>query len=74
MAILSIDEHDAPLRKALKVMGSRAKLGAALGISKQTISQWKRVPAERVMQVEEVTKIPRSVLRPDLYPKDRERK
>lgn len=38
------------------------------GISSQAISQWKRVPAERVLEVERVTGVARHVLRPDIYP------
>lgn len=37
-------------------------------ISPQAISQWKRVPAERVLEVERATGISRHKLRPDLYP------
>lgn len=41
-----------------------------LGISRQALYEWRKcgVPAERVIIVEEVTGIPRSRLRPDIYP------
>ena len=48
--------------------GRRTALAAALGIRASAISQWDRVPAERVLDVERVTGIPRHDLRPDLYP------
>lgn len=35
-------------------------------ITSQAISQWKQVPAERVIDVESVTGISRAELRPDL--------
>jgi DNA-binding transcriptional regulator YdaS (Cro superfamily) len=38
-----------------------------LGITPGAISQWDRVPAERVPAVEKATGIPRHKLRPDLY-------
>jgi DNA-binding transcriptional regulator YdaS (Cro superfamily) len=38
-----------------------------LGITPGAISQWDRVPAERVPAVEKATGIPRHRLRPDLY-------
>jgi TorA maturation chaperone TorD len=38
-----------------------------LGISQPSVSNWSRIPAERVLSVEAVTGIGRSVLRPDLY-------
>lgn len=37
-------------------------------LTPQAISQWRRVPAERVLAVSEVTGIPLHVIRPDLYP------
>lgn len=52
----------------LRAQGWRpSKLAKALkGITPQAISQWKQVPAERVVEVETVTGIPRHELRPDL--------
>lgn len=54
--------------------GLRLKVAKSLGITHGAVSQWRRVPAERVLGVEKVTGIPRYVLRPDIYPppKDRE--
>ena len=39
-------------------------------VNKSTVLRWEeeRVPAERVIEVERVTGVPRSELRPDLYP------
>lgn len=48
--------------------GRRVALAAALKINPGAISQWEKVPAERVLDVERVTGIPRHELRPDLYP------
>ena len=39
---------------------------ALAGITPQAISQWRQVPAERVLEVERVTGIARESLRPDL--------
>lgn len=39
---------------------------AMTSISHQAIAQWRRVPAERVLEVERVTGIARETLRPDL--------
>lgn len=44
------------------------KLAEAMGIGVSAISQWKRVPAERVLAVEAATGVSRQQLRPDLYP------
>ncbi|MDB5584857.1 MAG: repressor [Bradyrhizobium sp.] len=37
-------------------------------LTPQAISQWKQVPAERVLEVERVSGVSRHRLRPDLYP------
>lgn len=59
-----------PLAKAIQAAGGPAKLARALGVKSQAISQWKRVPAERVIAVETATdgKVSRHELRPDIYP------
>jgi TorA maturation chaperone TorD len=42
-------------------------LARRLGISQPSVSNWTRVPADRVVAVEQATGIPRGKLRPDLY-------
>lgn len=46
---------------------TRVALARKLGITRQAIGLWKKIPAERVVEIEEVTGIPREQLRPDLY-------
>lgn len=55
------------VEKAIDAAGSAVKLGRALGITSQAIGQWKKIPAERVVEIERVTGVPRQELRPDLY-------
>jgi DNA-binding transcriptional regulator YdaS (Cro superfamily) len=45
-------------------------LGSRFGVNKSTVLRWEeeRVPAERVLDVERETGVPRHELRPDLYP------
>jgi len=43
------------------------RLSDALGIKPQAISQWKQVPADRVLQVEALTGLSRHELRPDVF-------
>jgi len=56
------------LQIAIKAAGSMRGLARLLGIAPQSIVRWKSgIPAERIVEVERVTGVPRAVLRPDLY-------
>lgn len=65
---------EAACERAKELAGGPSALAKALRnvspqpVSSQAVSQWKRVPAERVIDVERVTGVPRQDLRPDLYP------
>ena len=57
-----------PLKLAKKNAGGNTGLADKLGdISPQAISQWKKVPPERVIDVERVTGVSRHELRPDIF-------
>jgi len=58
------------LERAKSEAGGNTGLARRLAgkISPQAISQWKQVPAERVLEVEKATGVSRHELRPDLYP------
>jgi DNA-binding transcriptional regulator YdaS (Cro superfamily) len=60
--------HDPGLELALQQAESMTKLAESVGVGVSAISQWKRVPAERVLSVERATGVSRQKLRPDLYP------
>jgi DNA-binding transcriptional regulator YdaS (Cro superfamily) len=62
------DVAQTALAHAIAVAKGPSRLAAAIGVSSQAISQWKQVPAQRVLQVERATGVPRHMLRPDLYP------
>lgn len=63
-----LGDAETGLAKARAKAGGSVGIGRAIGISSQAVSQWKRVPAERVIEVERATGVPREELRPDLYP------
>lgn len=56
-----------PIPQVIEAAGGITKLAGALGIRHTAIYSWNRVPAERVLKVEEVTGISRHALRPDVY-------
>ncbi|KAF0231379.1 MAG: hypothetical protein FD175_680 [Beijerinckiaceae bacterium] len=60
--------RDAGLQHAIRAVGGISALSRVLGIAQPSVSIWTKVPAERVLAVESATSVPRSVLRPDLYP------
>lgn len=59
--------RDEGLNKAISASGGVRELARRLGISQPSVSNWSRVPAERVLEVEAATGVERVVLRPDLY-------
>lgn len=59
--------RDPGLDEAIRAAGGVSELARRIGISQPSISNWDRVPAERVIAVEEATNVSRAVLRPDLY-------
>jgi TorA maturation chaperone TorD len=59
--------RDPGLTAAIRAAGSLSELARQLSISQPSVSNWTRVPAERVVAVETVTGVDRAVLRPDLY-------
>ncbi len=58
---------DPGLDEAIRAAGGATELARRIGISQPSVSNWSRVPAERVLSVEAATGIARAILRPDLY-------
>lgn len=52
----------------MAALGNMSRLAAALSLTRSAVAQWRRVPVERVLEVERITGIPRHELRPDIYP------
>jgi TorA maturation chaperone TorD len=59
--------RDEGLEQAISAVGGITELARRIGISQPSVSNWDRVPAERVLSVEAATGVPRIVLRPDLF-------
>jgi len=59
--------RDTGLDEAIRAAGGVGALARKIGIAQPSVSNWSRVPAERVLTVEAVTGVDRAILRPDLY-------
>src|SRR5258708_1326763 len=59
--------RDPGLDQAITAAGGVGALARKIGIAQPSISNWSRVPAERVLTVEAVTGVSREGLRPDPY-------
>jgi len=59
--------RDEGLSEAIRAVGGVSELARRLGIAQPSVSNWSRIPAERVLDVEAATGVERVVLRPDLY-------
>jgi len=59
--------RDQGLAQAIRAIGGVSELVRQIGIPQPSISNWNRVPAERVLVIEALTGVSRKILRPDLY-------
>jgi DNA-binding transcriptional regulator YdaS (Cro superfamily) len=55
------------LERAIKEVGGVSALARAIGVPRQVVHQWERVPEKWVDAVARATDIPHCELRPDLY-------
>jgi DNA-binding transcriptional regulator YdaS (Cro superfamily) len=59
------------VQQAADKVGSMSELARRLGISHPALFRWKKVPAERVLKLEQISGISRHDIRPDIYPRDK---
>ena len=59
--------RDQGLAQAIRAIGGVSECVRQIGIPQPSISNWNRVPAERVLAIEALTGVSRKILRPDLY-------
>ena len=56
------------LKESIRRAGGMTAFARSIGLTRSAVYQWRRrIPAERVIDVEAVTGIPRERLRPDLF-------
>lgn len=58
--------------EAIRKAGGASALAQALVLTEFSVSTWRSIPAEHVLEVEALTGIARTALRPDLYPESDE--
>jgi hypothetical protein len=68
--IPGMPNEDKALRKAIERAGGKPALALALGVTRQTIQKWRKVPVLRALEVERLTGVSRHDLRPDVYPQE----
>jgi TorA maturation chaperone TorD len=59
--------RDLGLQQAIHAAGGVSVLARKLCIAQPSVSNWTRIPAERVAAIEKVTGVDRGLLRPDLF-------
>lgn len=60
-------DRDPGIMAALFKVGNAVKLATHLGISRQAISRWKKIPLKHLPAISTLTGLPREQLRPDIY-------
>jgi pyruvate kinase len=59
--------RDQCLDRLMQIRGATKRLAEGLGISTAAVSQWERVPRDRVVQAAAILGVSPEELRPDLY-------
>jgi TorA maturation chaperone TorD len=59
--------RDLGLQQAIEAAGGVTELARKIGIAQPSVSNWSRIPAERVASIADITGVSRAVLRPDLF-------
>lgn len=62
-----------PIKEAIRIMGSQKALAKKCGVKQPTIYKWLKkglVPPKKVLLVENIVGISRTLLNPEIYPSD----
>ncbi len=59
--------RDPVIERVADTVGGIVSLSLALGLSRGAVSQWKKVPAAWVLEIERMSGISRYELRPDVF-------
>lgn len=74
--VLNKSKANTGVRRAVQVAGSLRKLAALCDVTNPAVVKWLyvSVPAERALQIEKATGVPRQSMRPDLWNNDNDTK
>ena len=64
---MTTEQRATTIDEVLAACGGGAALARRLGITRAAVHQWRRVPSERVIDVEAASGISRHKLRPDVF-------
>lgn len=59
--------NEARVKMLIEKAGSMSALAGWAGVTRQAVSNWRKVPAERVLKIEKASGISRHKIRPDIY-------
>jgi DNA-binding transcriptional regulator YdaS (Cro superfamily) len=59
--------HDPIILDVYRAYGTAAALAKELGVSRQAVCQWRRIPLKYVRRIASFTGLSPAVLRPDVY-------
>jgi DNA-binding transcriptional regulator YdaS (Cro superfamily) len=65
--VIHMKQRHPSLVDALVAAGGIAELARQLGVTRQAVSLWDKIPLKHLRAVSKMTGIPRQQLRPDLY-------
>jgi DNA-binding transcriptional regulator YdaS (Cro superfamily) len=63
----TIEQGRLALQRAIEQAGGQTALAKAIGIAKQSVRKWSLAPPERVLEIERISGVPRTALRPDIF-------
>jgi len=59
--------HKYILEELFRRVGSKSEVARLLGVTRQYVSAWDKVPLTHVAALSKASKIPKKILRPDIY-------
>jgi len=60
-------KHKYILEELFRRIGSKSEVARMLGVTRQYVSAWDKVPLTHVAALSKASKIPKKILRPDIY-------